>query len=322
MRRIIAVLSVAFLSVGLVACTGSPPPSEGGPTKVKVILDWLWGAEHSAFAVAQEKGFFAEEDLEVEISPGQGSPTTAKLVANDSADFGLVAAATIVSSRAEGMPIRVAATMLQQLPTTIFAPSDSGIESLEDLYGKKLAVDTSSANYNEWAAVAELNGIDRSKIEEINAGQTDIQSLLAGKIDASMGFEFNQALEYEMLGGSPTLLPFRDLGLNVPGASIITSDQMIEKSPEVVSAFVRALVKGLQYTVDKPDDAVEIFLAAHADVDAEYSKRKLPLVIQLLGEGDEIGVNNEKAWSNLIQMYEGQGLLRKPVTAKELLWVP
>src|ERR671918_53860 len=156
----------------LSACGGAQQDGGGGDsgeqlTEVSLRLDWLWGSEHAPYFVAQEKGFFEEAGLDVTIREVEGSTVSAKLVGNGNDDFGIVAAGTVVSSVGQEVPIKTVATLLQAIPTGIMYQQDVPIDDVQDLYGKDLGVIIDSVTYNEWGAVADMNNVDRDKINEV-----------------------------------------------------------------------------------------------------------------------------------------------------------
>lgn len=320
-RRVASIGLVLAIALSLAACgsdsRGGSGSSEGGLRKVSLRLDWLWGSEHAPYFVAAEKGYFEDEGLDVEILEGEGSTVSAKLVGNGSNDFGVVAAGTAIASVSQEVPLKTVATLFQSIPSAIAYRTDDPIEDLSDLHGKKLGVVTDSVTYNEWEAVADLNDVDRSQIEEVSVGENIVQAMLADRVDAAVVWTFNQGLEIRLNGGEIAFLTFADLGLDVPGSTIVASSELIEEEPQVVDGFVDAVVKGWEDSLDDPEEALEIFYSYHDEVDHEYNDQKLPLVLELVSSDQGLGYSRDESWANLRDLYEDSELLGSEISASD-----
>jgi NitT/TauT family transport system substrate-binding protein len=287
------------------ATTASRTTQRAALTNVSLRLDWLYGAEHAAYFVAQAKGYFKDAGLNVKIEQGNGSTVSAKLVGNGSDTFGVCSAGTVLASVNQHLPIESVATLFQNVPSGIVSPMSKKITSLTQLDGKTLGVDPSSDDYNAWHAVAALNHIDLSKIHEVSITGDASAELAAGKVDAIVGWTFNEALETTLKGVPTYTLKFQNLGLHVPGSSIIANTSMIKKDPQTVRAFVGAVLKGWAYTIAHPSQALAIFLKAQPSVDKKYNTDKLPLVLIQVKPpaGAKVGQGTASNWQQLEGIY-------------------
>jgi NitT/TauT family transport system substrate-binding protein len=321
-RRVGSIGLIVAIGLSLAACAGDDPggpgsSEQGSLRKVSLRLDWLWGSEHAPYFVALEKGYFEDEGLDVEILEGEGSTVSAKLVANGSNDFGVVAAGTVIASVSQELPLKTVATLFQSIPTAIAYGTDDPIDDLSDLHGKKLGVVTDSVTYNEWGAVADLNEVDRGQIDEVSVGENVVQAMLADRVDATVVWTFNQGLEIRLNGGEIDFLTFSDLGLDVPGSTIVANSELIEENPEVVDGFVDAVVKGWEDTLDDPEGALEAFYSYHDEVDHEYNDQKLPLVLELVPSDEGLGFSREESWTSLRDLYEDAELLGSDISPSD-----
>jgi NitT/TauT family transport system substrate-binding protein len=94
--------------------------------KVGLRLDWVFGTEHSGVWVAQEKGFFKQENLDVRILPGEGSSVTVKLVGTGDIEFGYATADQALLAHSRSLPVVTTAVILQSSPTAIVFPKSTG----------------------------------------------------------------------------------------------------------------------------------------------------------------------------------------------------
>lgn len=305
--------------VSLAACASNDRAENNGGgdgdlTPVSFRLNWTWGAEFAPYLVADELGYFEEEGLDVDVMEGEGSAVTATLLGNGEADMGLLAAGETLVAVSRDLPVQAVATTVPNTPTAVIYDTEKlQVDDLTDLYGRPVGVMNESATYKEWQAVTSLNNIDMSQIEEIAVGQAAVQAILTGEVDAIVGLSFNQGLQARVEGGNVEFLPLTELGLEIPQETIAVNTDFAEQEPEAVEAFLRAVKRGWEYTVDDPDAALEMLFEQRPELDEEFNREKLPLVLELLEGMENFGAFEQESWQTLHDIYESQNLLPRPV---------
>ena len=288
--RPLAVMGVVLLAAGPAAAND----------KVTLRLDWVFGSEHAPIFLAKEKGFFAEEGIDVDILPGEGSTVTVKLVGNRTTDFGYASADQALLAFGHDLPTVSTAVILQTSPAAVIYPTALGIHTLKDLYGKTLGVQLRSTVDREWQAVARKQGIDLAQIHQVPADQAIAALIAAKRIDAGVAFFFNDALKLETEGIPMQWTLFADQGLPIYSTALLTNAELIKEKPELVHRFTRAFVKGWAYSTMHEKEALDLFLKANPTVDRPYSELKLPAVLKLTqGEGTAahgIGWSSKEGW--------------------------
>src|SRR5258708_19507804 len=96
---------------------------------VTLRLDWVFQGPNAGFMVAQDKGFYAEAGLNVDIGPGKGSGSTAQLVASKATQFGYSDGFVVGNSVSKGMSIRTVAGIYRPNPTAVIVLADSNIKT-------------------------------------------------------------------------------------------------------------------------------------------------------------------------------------------------
>ena len=309
-QRMLGILGAA---VALLA----PMPSALAADSVTLRLDWVIDSRHAPIYLAQAKGFFKDEGIEVKIFPGEGSTVTIKLVGNRSADFGYAAADTALTAYSKGLPVVSTAVILQKNPTAIVFPKSRPITKLEDLYGKRLGTQIKSVVHQQWEAVTRLNKIDRKKITEIPSDRAVAASIAAEKLDAGIAFFFNDALQLEAKGTPMEWLLFSDLGLQVYSSALLTHEAMLKEKPDLVRRFTRAFVKGWSYSMAHPDEAVAEFVKANSQADQATSKLRLKYVMSLVETDDSkkngIGYTGKAGWEAMQKALLDMKLMEAPI---------
>ncbi len=140
--------------------------------KVIFMLDWLPAGDKAAPYVAQAKGLFAAEGLDVTILSGRGSSDVVTKLATGAGDMGTGGLAALLQARAESnVPVKAVASVYTMQPDAIFTTDSSGINSLKDIAGKKIATATFSSSNVVWPLLLKANGIDPGKVELLRSIQ-------------------------------------------------------------------------------------------------------------------------------------------------------
>ena len=136
MKRIFALALCGVLLLSGCGGTGQPqvsgaPAGGSSPAALKeldVVLDWYPNAVHAFLYEAQEKGYFAEEGLNVEFYYAAAADIV-KNVAAGNVEFGFPNADAVVAAKAQGIPVKVVHTTYQEGLGAIIFGSDSGIST-------------------------------------------------------------------------------------------------------------------------------------------------------------------------------------------------
>ena len=239
------------------ATTEAPAPAE-----VSVRLDFFTvGGYHSPFHVAVENGYYAEENLTVTINEGQGSASTAQLVAAGEDTFGLSTGNIVVSSLSEGLPIKSVAQWLINTGFCVISLDGSGIESVDDMVGRRLANPPFGASGPLLPAFFAKYGITYpGDIEEVTIDPSAATpALLEGATDLWVSTNFGFPVQFEAeFGRATNCFPFKDVGVDPVGWALHSNTSFIAENPGVVERFVRATMRGWKWTLANPVEAGQI----------------------------------------------------------------
>jgi NitT/TauT family transport system substrate-binding protein len=221
--------------------------------------------------VAKEKGFYDEEGLDVELLWLQASPEVVQAIIGGSADGGVGGSFGMIAAAAKGAPaITVAIYAYGGERIALAVRTDAGINTLRDLYGKKVAFQSGAIGQQMFLTLADAERLDVSKMEIVFLNNVDMAAAVAAKsVDAIATWEPQPSLLEAR--GLVKILKRGGKYLQSPGC-VIFGTAYTRKSPEVVSRFVKAHFRACQFIRQNPKDA--------SVINAKYVKGAVPEVLQ------------------------------------------
>ena len=219
--------------------------------------------------VAQEKGFFEQQDLTVEIRHAARGEHLKLLMAGD-VDFTTAAATSVLKRRSDPqLPIVAFALFGQRGQQAYVALKSSGIESVRDWEGKTFGYKVSPPP--DYLAMLKANNVDRGKITEVNAG-FDPRVLTEGRVDILAVFKSNEPDTLRRLGFELSIWEPEAYGVPSIGLTYITRQELVEQDPDRVERFLKAVLKGLEYVFDHQQEALDIVMKYAPDEVREHQR--------------------------------------------------
>ncbi len=272
--------------------------AQADETRIRFQLDWRFEGPSAPFLMAVERGYFAEEGLDVQIDSGSGSAGAINRVASGAYEMGFGDLNALVEFLAEnpgGPGIQGVYVVYDGTPASVLARKDRGIESPADLAGKSLAAPAFDTGYRAWGVFAGANDLAADDVEWQNVDPALRETLLVrGDVDAITGFYFTSLLNLEGRGMGEeqlTIMPFPDYGVPLYGNAIIASEAFSEANPEAVEGFLRAFNRALAETLADPEGAIEYVRNRDALIDVEMETRRLKLAIDSVIDTEDARAN-------------------------------
>src|SRR5262249_47809723 len=283
-----------------------------------VRLDWLVNGYHAPFFVALEKGWYKEGGLDVTVVPGKGSFDATRTAATGNAEFGFADGAVMAKSVTEGLAVKMVAIMVQETLAGIISFADKKVEKPKDLEGKAVGVIPETASARILPAFFKTAGVDGTKVKLVNfTFATQIPSLLANQVDTIEGYVIGEYLAARR--GAPdrkaNWMPFSGAGLKMYSSGILVNNDFLAKTPQAVRAFVKASIRGLDWTLKNIDGAVDI-VAKHTETDKPQLKEQLEVAVPYIDTPEArklgLGVMSADKWDRTQQiMVEFGGQAKK-----------
>ena len=244
--------AVAILSLVLLAGALSAHAQAQQLRPFTFILDFLPNGEYGPFFVALEKGWYAEEGLDVTILRGTGSADTLRRVAAGQGDAGIGDFSAVVAARSnDNVAVKAIMVYFRRPPHSIFVLGDSGIENAADLAGKTLATTAGNSHQILFPLLARTAGFDHESVTWVtmDAGAMG-PALLLGRVDGAPFLANHEArLQDQAQGFGRTVrrISYADEGVDIYSFVIFARDADIERNADALAAFLRATVRGIEY---------------------------------------------------------------------------
>jgi NitT/TauT family transport system substrate-binding protein len=283
MKRVAAAL---MLAGSLFASSAA----QAAPDKVHFVLDWVIYGRATPFFVALEKGYFKSRNIDATIERGYGSAASIKRIGAGQADFVYADFGGLVLARGnENLRAKMVAVIYAKNGHAVHYLEGSGINKPADLVGKRVAGAAGATVTALFPAFLRANNVDPAGVRVITVDAQALNPvLLAKQFDAMLEYNFNNALlvkEGAKSGLKPKLMMYADYNFSFYANGIITTDEMIQKNPDLVRRFVGAIVEGAKYTFAHPDESCELLRKHAQSVDQDVCLTEVSLVKDLaLGE--------------------------------------
>lgn len=275
-QAILLCFLMIFTSVILCGCGGKTDVEAGNGdlTEVTFVLDWTPNTNHTGIYVAQEKGWFEEEGLAVELMqpPENG---VAMLVASGSADLGIDFQDYLADAFAaeDPLPVTAVAAILQHNTSGILSSGEDDITSPGKMENHTYATWKLPIEQAILKQVVTEDGGNFDKIEQIPTTVTDVIAALNADIDSVWVYYGVEGIACDYAGQDTDFFYFTDIDdvFDFYSPVIIANDDYLEKHPETVRAFLRAVKKGYEYAAEHPGEAAKILCAAVPELDPELT---------------------------------------------------
>jgi NitT/TauT family transport system substrate-binding protein len=297
-------------------------------TKLKMVLNWKYQGPQGWFFLADDRGYFKAEGLEVQMDQGNGSGAAVPLVANGTYDVGfgdINALIELAAKKPEEAPIAVY-VMYNRPPFTVAVKADSPIKEPKDFIGKKLGGAANDGALKLFPALCKITKIDCSKVEITNM-QPNLreQMLMQGQVDGVFGYVNTIRFSAKLMGVDDSKLRYinyGDYGMDLYSNAIIVSKKLVKENPKAVAGLVRAINKGLIDSLKEPDASVASVAKREPLIKTGVERERFDATLQDEMNHPEIakiGLGNadpERLKKSIDIMVEANGLPRTPTVAE------
>lgn len=313
---VIGLMLMAIMALSLMACqpketsTKAASDTTDALTQVVISLDWVPNTNHTGLYVAQDKGYFKEQGLEVQIvQPSEDSAST--LVANDRADFGIYFQPNMVSRLEKGVPITAVAAILQHNPAGLLSLKSLDAKSPKDLNGKR---------YSTWedpiddATVSHIVGNDLVKIPGEATDAT--VALRMNQFDYILAYYGWDGVHAKLKGVDTNFFFLRDYEpiFDYYAPVVITNNKLLNSNPQLVKKTLAAMKKGYIYAAKNPEESANILIKYAPETNKELALASQKYISkQYLDDEGDWGKFDYDRWDRFYDWVYKQGLIDKPL---------
>lgn len=289
-RSLVLLISLAIL-IGEAVAIDAPVGAQD-KTKVSLRLKWLPQAQFAGYYVAQAKGYYGAEGIDLTINPGGPNIVAENLVASGSDTFGHGGGfESLLAGRDKGLPIVGFAVLFQKTSFGYVAKRESGITKLEDFRGKRISTWYTGAQFI-LRAMLQSRGIGLNEITEIPQAVT-MTPFINGEVDVATVTWYNE-LQTLYSQGVKDLVIFdpSEFGVVVPREIVIATEETIRKQPALVQAFLRASLRGWKDAITHQSEAIDILMKVQPQLNRAHQEAMLREVAKLIlwGPGGARGI--------------------------------
>jgi len=234
-------------------------PIRRGQQPLHLTLDGQPDAEDAGILIAAKRNYFAAAGIHLEITAPVIPRNIPGYVSDGASDLGILPQPQVTIANSEGMPLVAIGSMVRRPTMALTWLQGTGIEDIDDLEGKTIAVNGLSFEEDVLESALRQVGLGLEDVKLRQLGYELLPALVGGRVDAVLGVSRNsEGIELERCGLEPTAVPLRELGVPpYEELDIVVRRDRFARDPERFRAFIKALVRGTAAAVANPGEAAE-----------------------------------------------------------------
>jgi NitT/TauT family transport system substrate-binding protein len=309
-----SVVETAALPASTASVTETAPPAD--LEKVTLGLGYIPNVQFAPFYVAVEKGYFAEEGLDVEFSYGGNVNDLLLQTASGKLPFVVASGDEVLLARAQQIPVRMVFLLFQKMPIAVFSKKDAGIATPADLRGKTIGLPGRfGSSYIGLRGLLHSVGMSEADVNLSEIGFTQFEAVNSDKVPIAVGYANNEPLRMSEVGADVNVIKVADY-ISLVNNGIVVSEAFAAEQPETVRKFVRATRKGLEATLANPDEAFAAALVHIPELAAERQPFERKVLAETLNywatpdtDREGLGWLNPSAWRTTYDFLRTTGLM-------------
>jgi putative hydroxymethylpyrimidine transport system substrate-binding protein len=293
--------SIAMLAIGFTSISY-------GADKLTVLLDWFVNPDHAPLFVAKEKGFFAQQNLDVELIGPADPADPPKLVSAGKADIAITYQPEFLEEVDQGLPLTLIGTLINRPLSCVVVMKNGPVKTINDLKGKQIGYSGGGKNNAILKIMLEKHHLSLSDVNMINIHYGLTQALLSGKVDAVTGMMRNfEVTQIELTGALAHAFYPEENGMpNYSELVFVANNKLPDDSR--YSRFLVALTQGVAYLRSHPEETWREFAKTYPELNNELNRRAWFATIPYFAEKPK--AFDAKAFIRFAQFMQQNGLIK------------
>jgi NitT/TauT family transport system substrate-binding protein len=297
-------------SFSLSACQGTQATETPQIRPVTLTLGYIPNIQFAPIYVALDKGYFIDAGFDVSLNYGSEADAVALVGAGEQA-FVIASGEQVLLARAQGLPVTYVAAWYQQFPVGVAALQETGIKVPQDLKGTSIGIpDLSGASYIGLRALLSAADLTEADVDLRVTGYNQVEALATDQVESAVIYLANEPVVLRSEGYPVDVIRVADY-LQLVANGLVANEQTIADNPDMIRAFIGALLQGISDTIANPDEAYEIskaYVENLAEADQAVQSEVLATSIKLW-QADRIGYSQPAGWINMQGVLMDMGLL-------------
>ncbi len=285
------------------------------PTQVTLFVPYIPNVQFAPLYVAIENGYFAEENIDLEIEYSFNEADGIDRIAVDDLQFGILSGEQVIVARGAGKPLVYVLEWYHDFPVGLVAPASSDIQEPGDLVNKKVGIPGPfGASYMGFRALLGANDVDELQLQVESIGFTAPEAVCTGQVEAAVVYVNNEPLTIQENCFDTTVIYVSDY-VDLVSNGLVTNETTIEDNPELVAGMAKAIKRGIEDTIADPEAAFDISVAfipdlAEADYDTQLQVLKNTVALWL---SENLGATDPERWETTQEVMLEIGFINEPL---------
>ena len=300
--------------------------SMAGAEPLKVRFEWLAHVHHSWFHLADQRGWYKDEGLDVTFEDGTGSVVTTQLVGAGKYEIGLATHAPAIVGMVKGIPVKAIASFARTSIIGVVAPKGSGWKSPKDLVDNNVKIVSTSGGFEQpfLEAFFRNAGTDIKKASILRVGAANLWSTYINKQADAMISGPAYDLPYMASARPSEGFTFTQFGLKMPGLGLIANNKAIADRPDDIRKFVKVTLGAFEYVINgHVEEGIAALVKARPDADADAAVARgqianyRPLYVTEATKDKPLGYMGPSDWADGIKNMKAAGVVPASMKAED-----
>mgnify|MGYP001082707851 CR=1 FL=1 len=307
----IILLSLLLISTTLLtACQAADVNPENEIISTRLTMGFIPNIQFAPVYVAIDKGYFRDAGFDVVLEYGNEADAVALVGAGDQS-FAIASGEQILLARGQGLPVTYVAAWYQEYPVGVVSFSSEEIQTPQSLAGETIGIPgLYGASYIGFIALLDDANLTEDDLTLLSIGFNQVEALVTDQVKAAVIYLANEPVVLRSQGYEVNVIRVADY-LELVSNGLVTNEETLNNEPERVSAFIEALLKGIEDTIANPNEAYEISKNYVENLEEEDSNLQREILAESikLWESEQLGYSEPAGWINMQQVLLNMGLL-------------